>query len=64
MDNEQVASPASAESPSSNVESNQQRLDSMGEDGSFFAGRYFDLFELFCWLMFFCLVYQLKLYDV
>jgi nucleosome assembly protein 1-like 1 len=37
MDNEQAASPASAETPSSNVESTQQRYDSMGDDGSFFA---------------------------
>ena len=33
-DNEQVASPATAESP----ETNQVRTDSMGDDGSFFAG--------------------------
>jgi hypothetical protein len=39
MDNEQAASPASVETPASNVEGSQQRYDSMGDDGSFFAGR-------------------------
>ncbi len=37
-DNEQVASPVTAESP---VETNQQRNDSVGDDGLLFAGRYF-----------------------
>ncbi|CAF1101556.1 unnamed protein product [Adineta steineri] len=37
-DSEQVASPASVESPSSTVESSQQRFDSQGDDGSFFVG--------------------------
>jgi hypothetical protein len=37
-DNEQVASPAIAES---SVEINQQRNDSVGDDGLLFAGRYF-----------------------
>jgi hypothetical protein len=50
-DNEQVASPAVAESPLSNVESNQQRNDSMGDDGSFFAGRYFYVFILFLFII-------------
>jgi len=60
-DNEQVVSPAAAESPSSNVESNQQRNDSMGDDGSFFAGRYFYiLFSLSFSLCISLLVYQLK----
>jgi len=40
-DNEQIASPATAESPSSTLESNQQRIDSTGDDGSMFIGRYF-----------------------
>lgn len=39
-ENEQIASPATAESPASNVETNQPRTDSMGDDGSFFAGGY------------------------
>ena len=39
-DNEQVASPASIESPASPGDSHQHRLESMGEDGAFFAGRY------------------------
>jgi hypothetical protein len=46
-DNEQVASPTIAESPSGNVEVNQQRNDSMGDDGSFFAARYFLRFICF-----------------
>ncbi|CAF0988848.1 unnamed protein product [Adineta ricciae] len=37
-DNEQVASPASVETPSSTVDTSQQRYDSMGDDGSFFVG--------------------------
>jgi hypothetical protein len=41
MDNEQVASPAIAESPSSNVGIHPQRNDSMGDEGLFSAGRYF-----------------------
>ena len=40
-DNEQVASPASVETPSSTADTSQQRYDSMGDDGSFFVGRYF-----------------------
>jgi len=38
MDNEQGSSPVTAESPAGTVDSNQPRLDSMGEDGSFFVG--------------------------
>ncbi|CAF5069530.1 unnamed protein product [Rotaria sp. Silwood1] len=38
MDKNEVTSSAVAESPSSNVESNQQRYDSMGDDGSLFVG--------------------------
>ncbi len=41
MDNEQVATPASVESPSSTVEGNQPRNDSAGDDGLLYAGRYF-----------------------
>ncbi len=37
-DNEQIASPTTAEST---LESNQQRIDSTGDDGSLFIGRYF-----------------------
>ena len=40
-DNEQAASPASVEAPSSTVDSSQPRYDSTGDDGSFFVGRYF-----------------------
>jgi hypothetical protein len=40
-DNEQGSSPSTGEVPSGIVETNQQRLDSMGDDGGFFVGRYF-----------------------
>lgn len=48
-DNEQVASPATVESPSSTVESSQQRNDSVGDEGLFLAGRY-------CSIIFSCLM--------
>jgi len=54
-DNEQVASPTTAESPSSNVETNQQRNDSVGDDGSFFAGRYFSFFLILSFIFLFSL---------
>ncbi|CAF5009426.1 unnamed protein product [Rotaria sp. Silwood1] len=38
MDKNEVTSSAVVESPSSNVESNQQRYDSMGDDGSLLVG--------------------------
>lgn len=51
-DNEQVTTPATVESPSSTVESNQQRNDSMGDEGLFFAGRYFSHVILFLFFSF------------
>jgi hypothetical protein len=52
-DNGQVASPATAESPSSNVESNQQRNDSTGDDGLFLAEGYF-LFYILQMYYYYC----------
>lgn len=64
-DSDQVASSTVADSPSANVETNQPRNDSMGEEGSFFAGRslcfsFSFFFNVFLFFNYFYVVYRLR----